>query len=256
MKTLILLIPGLMITVFAFSQNNAQNDSKKSGTSETIAPIFAGNRNITADKQVDNRSVISNYLYNNINYPEEAISCCQQGTEVLRFTVLPSGNVANIKIVNSVCPKIDEEVIRVMSTTNGMWTPGSQNGLPVEMEKEILIVFHLDGFHLGTDNEYFTKKATSWYKRGNSALFEQKNPKKALKCFDNALRYKPHEDALLFARGMVKYELDDTEGARNDWNRMKSLIARGENESNLNLTVENFKDFSGYSNILNSYLHF
>jgi len=250
MKKLALLILSLMVAVLTYGQNKAQNGSEKSSIIELITPVFAGNSNTAAEIQVNNKSVISNYMHNNIIYPESAINCCLQGTEAVQFTVLPNGNLAKIKLINSVCPKIDEEVIRVLNTTNGMWSAGTQNGTPVEMEKEILIVFHLCSFHLGTDDEYFTKKATNWYKRGNYALFENKNYEKALKCYNNALKYKPLEDALLFARGMVKYELDDTEGAKNDWDRMKSLTVRGENENNLGLVVENFKDLPGYNEFL------
>lgn len=249
MKTLSEIILCLILAVFTFGQNKAQNVPEKTGKIDVAAPVYADN-NANRKTEVNNLSVINNYLRNNIKYPEISMDCCLQGTELVQFTVLPTGDLANIKVVNSVCPKIDEEVIRVLRTTNGMWTPAIQNSTPVEMEKEILIVFHLCSFHLGTDDEYFTKKATNWYKRGNRALFEHNNPVKALKCYNNAMKYKPLEEALLFARGMVKFELDDKEGAKNDWNRMKSLIARGENENNVALVVENFKDFSGYNEFM------
>jgi hypothetical protein len=250
MKTLLEIILCLILAVFTFGQNKAQNVPEKAGIIDAAASVFAGNYITNSKTEVNSLSVINNYLRNNITYPEKAMDCCLQGTELVQFTVLPTGDLANIKVVNSICPEIDEEVIRILNTTNGMWTPATQNGTPVEMEKEILIVFHLCSFHLGTDDEYFTKKATNWYKRGNRALFEHNNSVKALKCYNNAMKYKPLEDALLFARGMVKFELDDAEGAKKDWNRMKSLVERGENENNLNLIVENFKGFAGYFEFL------
>ena len=250
MKTLSEIFLCLILAVFTFGQIKAQNVPEKTGIIDTATPVFAGNNYANRKTEVNNLSVLNNYLHNNIKYPESAVDCCLQGTELVQFTVLPNGDLANIKVVNSVCPEIDEEVIRVLNSTSGMWTTATQTGIPVEMKKEILIAFHLEGFHLGTDDEYFMKKAKNWYLRGNRAIFEHNNPEKALKCYNNAVKYKPLDVSLLFSRGMVKFELDDAEGAKNDWNRMKSLVERGENEGNLNPVIENFKDFSGYCEFL------
>lgn len=250
MKTLVFLTSCFLLTTFVFSESKAQTLSSGAGKIEVISPVFPGvdySKEVSHEKNI---SVLNRYLHNNIIYPESAVNCCLQGTEVVKFTVLPTGDLENIKVINSVCPKIDSEVIRVLKTTNGMWTPGTNNGVPVAMEKEILIVFHLEGFHAGTDNEYFIKKATNWYQKGNRALFEQKNPEKALNCYNNALKYRPLEDALLYARGIVKYELNDIEGANEDWNRVKSLVERNENDSHLLLVTENFRNFSGYDELL------
>lgn len=246
MKTFVNFTSFVLLATLTFTEINAQNSLATTGKIEITTPLFSGISYVKGVKTETYRSVIDNYLLNNLVYPEGALNCCNQGTEVVQFTVLPTGNLVNIKVLNSVCPKIDDEVIRVLNTTNGMWIPGTQNGNPVEMQKEILITFHLEGFHAGTDAEYFTKKAKNWYNRGNQALFEQNNPEKALKCYNKAILYKPLEDALLFARGMAKYELDDLTGAKEDWNRMKSLVDRGGNENNLLLVYENFKELQGY----------
>jgi tetratricopeptide (TPR) repeat protein len=248
MKKFVSTMLCIALASFSFGQLKTHGVSGKTGIIEGIEPVFADLNSVNDKNDLNGscNSAIGNYLRNNIKYPESAINCCKQGTEIVRFTVMPNGKLENIEVVNCVCPKIDEEMIRVLKTTNGMWTPGTKNGLPVEMEKEILVVFHLEGFHLGTDEEYFTKKAINWYKKGNQALFEQKNPEKALKCYNNAIKYRPLEDALLFARGMAKYELNDFTRAKEDWKRMKSLVARNENESNLTLVAENFKDLRGY----------
>ncbi len=249
MKKFLEIILCLILTVFTFGQNNAQNVPENNRLIDVIAPVFRCNYN---ENQDNNLSVLNSYLCNNIIYPEYAIDYCLQGTEVVQFTILPSGNLANIKVVNSVCPEIDKEVIRVLSTTSGMWIPGDQNGTPCEMQKELLIVFHLGGIHSGTTDEFFMRKAKNWYVRGNRALFEHHNPGKALKRYNTAMRYRPMEEALLLARGMARLQLYDTGGAKNDFNRFKELVERGGNETNLILIVENFKDFPGYSELLNN----
>lgn len=248
MKKISQIVLCLIMTLFTFGQINAQTLPEKIRVVDVVAPVFTCHN---SENQENNLSVLNSYLCNNIIYPECAIDYCLQGTEVVQFTVLPTGKLANVKVVNSVCEEIDQEIIRVLNTTNGMWIPGNQNGIPCEMQKELLIVFHLGGIHSGTTDEFFMKKARNWYVRGNKALFEQHNPGKALKRYNTAMRYKPMEEALLLARGMAKLQLNDSEGAKNDWNRMIELVDRGANEKNLILRVENFKDISGYSELIN-----
>ncbi len=245
MKSPVNFVICMLFAVLISANCFAQGETVKTGKSGTIPPVTlsTGNQN----NEFAENPVILNYLQNNLKYPEGSAEQCKQGTEVLEFTVLPDGNLANVKVINSVCPKIDKEVTRVLNTTNGMWKPVTQNGQPVETKKEISIMFHLSFFHLGSNDEYFLKKATDWYVKGNHALFDKKDLKKALKCYDNAMRYKPLDNSLLYARGMVKYELGDKTGARNDWDRTKELAARGENQNNLILVTEGFKDFSGYA---------
>lgn len=54
----------------------------------------------------------------NINYPEKARTCFDESTEVAQFTVTTGGNVADFKIINSVCTDVDDEIIRALKKTN------------------------------------------------------------------------------------------------------------------------------------------
>ena len=47
-------------------------------------------------------------------------------------------------IINSVCPVVDEEIIRALKNTNGKWLPGYNNGKPVEYTDQIA---ELKGFN-------------------------------------------------------------------------------------------------------------
>ena len=239
MKTTVFFGICMFIAIFAFGQSYSQNSSTNSEIIKVTPPILIGPNDNMVMLPENNCAFLNKYLVNNVKYPEGAIACCFQGTEVVQFTVTPSGDLKNFKILNSVCPKIDEEMIRVLNSTNGMWIPGTNNGKSVEMEKEVSMVFHLEGFHLGSDKEYFTKKAANWYNKGNNALLIQKNPEKALECYNNALKYLPYEKALLYARGMAKYELKDKVGAEQDWNRVNLLVQTGKSETNLQLLTEN-----------------
>lgn len=250
MKTRALFSICLLLAIASFSECFAQKTLTEIKRSEVIAPELDRTIITIGVSNGLHNSVINQYLYNNIKYPEKSIDCCIQGTEVVKFTVLTDGTLEGIEVINSICPEIDEETVRILKTTDGMWIPGKENGLPINMEKELLITFHLDGFHFGTDKEYFKKKATRWYIKGNRALFEKENLKKALKCYNNGIRFRPLEDALLNARAIVKYELDDIDGAQKDWDRLKRLVFRGENEKYLTILTENFKNFAGYYSML------
>ena len=170
---------------------------------------------------VDNSELIKNFLLKNLVYPEKAIECCKEGTEVVKFTITPNGNISNIKIDNCVCSEIDKEVIRVLNKTNGMWIPAYKDGRPVEAEQELAMVF------CGKDKseiiEHFVAKATIFYNGGNTMLFEKQNAKKALKLYERGLVYLPNDKGLLFMHGVANYELGNEEAALKEWEEFTSL---------------------------------
>ena len=69
-------------------------------------------------------------------------------------------------------------------------------------------------------NELFKEKATNYFNAGSIAFFEKKNAKKALKFYSWGANYLPYDNSLLLMRGLCRYELGDTEGTFEDWNRM------------------------------------
>jgi hypothetical protein len=101
-----------------------------------------------------------------------------------------------------------------------MWLPGYNNGKPVDMTKEVSMVFCLERKTAESIQELFTEKATNYFNSGTKALLEKKNPKKALKFYNWGANYLPNDNSLLLMRGLCRYELGDTEGAFDDWNRV------------------------------------
>ena len=120
MKTRVIFAISMLIAVFAFGQEQKVEEV------EVTAPQYAGIKNPAAMQGVYPNTLIKEYLSQNIVYPEEALTCNIEGTEVVKFTVTIEGNVKDFKIVNSVCPEIDKEVILTLELTNGMWYPGNQ----------------------------------------------------------------------------------------------------------------------------------
>jgi tetratricopeptide (TPR) repeat protein len=219
-----------------------QNETKNLLENEKTTPQFVGNNS-------EDSPQINNYLLENIVCPRETAECRKEGTEIVRFTVTPSGELTNFTVVNSVCPKMDDEFIRVLKTTNGMWKPVYNNGVPTEMQHEVAVM-------VGDYNEniivsHFFINAKKYFEIGSINLLEKQKPAKALKFFNKSGLYLPNDKSLLTLRGLCHYELGDKENAEKDWNRIKTL--GGEVPVGLApaLTIENdISEMKGYSEMI------
>jgi hypothetical protein len=163
---------------------------------------------------------LNDYLASNIQYPVNALLWNEEGVEVVRFIVTPGGEVTDLAVVNSVSGEIDNEVIRVLNTTNGLWKPSLLNGTPVEREREVSITFTTD---VTNPSDRFLRLARKEYVAGNRKFFVRENYKSALYFYDRAVCFVPNDKSALLARGMCKYRLGDKKGACNDWNRVRTL---------------------------------
>jgi TonB family protein len=185
---------------------------------------------------------VDDYLRNTVQYPQEAVNNGTEGTEVLKFVITSLGKLADFIIINSVSDEFDEEVIRTLKMTGGMWQPGSINGKPVDMEKEVAVTFKLHP----TDD--FVAMAKKYLDQGNKMLMKG-NPGKALKLFDKGINVLPNEQALLAVRGLCRYQLGDEDGAIRDMNRLKSLGYFDNPNADNEYLSDNYKDLKGYAEI-------
>lgn len=218
MKKIVILSLGLILSFVLIIQSTAQNPSAKNNE---VAPQFKGDKNTSAILNADNSILVDNYLVENLVCPKQAAECCKEGTEIVQFTVTESGDVKDFKVINSVCSELDDEVIRVLKTTNGMWSPGLKGDKPVAMTKEVAFMF-------GDQNRdaivnYFVTAASRNYKNGSKQLLVKNNPKKAMWYFDKGINYMPNDKALLALRGLCHYELGEIASAEKDWNRILTL---------------------------------
>lgn len=72
------------------------------------------------------------YIGENLRYPVIAAENGITGTVYIQFVVNKNGQVTNIEVVRGVDPALDNEAIRVISSSPG-WTPGKQRGKPVNV---------------------------------------------------------------------------------------------------------------------------
>jgi TonB family protein len=221
MKTISIFATIMLIAIFAFGQD--QIPGVKVPEVKVTPPQFAGIENAFKIQSSSQNALINNYLSKHVNFPEKAELRRMEGTEVVQFTVTTEGNVTDFIIINSICKEIDYEVIQALQQTKGMWIPGFNNNEPVEMTKEVSMVFYLDDGTSKPTHEIFSEKATEYFNTGNINLFEKHNVKKAMKSYAMGVNYLPYDKSLLLWRGMCRYELGDKEGAREDWSRIITL---------------------------------
>ena len=89
-------------------------------------------------------AALMKYLQGHLNYPEKALKKNKQGKCIVQFVVTKTGNVGEVKVVRSVYPDLDNEAQRVVSNLP-RFTPGKQNGQPVNVWYTVPITFHLVG---------------------------------------------------------------------------------------------------------------
>lgn len=211
MKTKGIILTTLIFSVLTAGQTYAQILLKET---QITPPKFPAKEFVV---QGQTSASLDEYLSKHVQYPGEAFRDHQIGTEVIRFEVSATGDLGGFYVINSVSPEIDRAVIRVLETTSGQWIPGFINGEPVDMTQEVSLVFK-------TNNNYdMAGMARNYQDKGNKKLFVKKDPRSALKYYNQAIRLLPHEESFLAARSLCKYELGDERGAVRDLERILAL---------------------------------
>ena len=89
-------------------------------------------------------SAFNNYVSSRLSYPIIAKENGIQGKVVVSFIIDELGLIQNPKIVRSVHPSLDYEVLQTISSMP-RWTPGTQRGRPVSVQMTVPFNFVLDG---------------------------------------------------------------------------------------------------------------
>jgi protein TonB len=83
------------------------------------------------------------YISQNLSYPQIAIDNGIFGKVFVQFVVDQKGNAVDVQVVRGVDPSLDNEALRLIKSTSGMWTPGRQRGNPVKVRYTFPISFRL-----------------------------------------------------------------------------------------------------------------
>jgi len=239
MKKILFLVLCIIISFITLGQVKKEYVDEIKGVSVS-PPTFLG---AVQPSQNEKNNSLNEYLSKELQYPEESKIQMKEGTVVVKFAVLSSGQLIDFHVVNSVSPEVDEEVVRALKTTDKMWNPGTSNNSPVAMESEVSVAFIIGEGSAITKE--FADHAKHYFEKGSKKMYLEKNCKGALKCYNKAICYLPNDESILLTRGMCKYELGDKQGACQDWNRVKTL---GGGDIYLN----DFCELKGYAEMINT----
>jgi len=96
-----------------------------------------------ADRQSCSGQAIISFFYKHLNLPSIFKTSCVEGTSVVQFTIGKDGKVKSVKVVRSLHPALDKELIRVAQLLP-TFIPGRQSGRAVDVQYNIPIKIRLD----------------------------------------------------------------------------------------------------------------
>jgi TonB family protein len=218
MKRMVVLILLATFSVAVFAQ-----DPVALGELKVTPPRFAGIDNVVPFLKNMETQSMGDYVSENFHYPDQMDMNIDEGTVIVQFKILPTGKLADFQVINSVSPEVDAEVLRVLESTNGMWIPGTSDGKPVAMKREFALLVKLGGSKESAEAKDFVEIARSSFSKGCTLFLDRNKPQRALKHYDKGIRYRPNDKALLYMRGLCRYQAGNEEGARTDWHRLRDL---------------------------------
>lgn len=87
-----------------------------------------------AEKQSFKGGDLNKFLVKELRYPSQAQIQGLSGRVIVEFVIEKDGSVSNVRSIKGIGSGCDEEAVRVIKLTNGMWSPGKNNGHPVRLK--------------------------------------------------------------------------------------------------------------------------
>ncbi len=113
-------------------------------------PLFPGTGNFSgeqAKKQEYSLQKLMGFVGTHLKYPEEARKKGIQGTVIAQFVVKKDGSIGKLKIIRDIGEGCGDAVMAVLKTIQELpdkWTPGKQNGQPVNVMYTLPVKFALN----------------------------------------------------------------------------------------------------------------
>ena len=85
---------------------------------------------------------VRDYIFSHLSYPARAIEEEIEGTVLVRFTLMKSGDIDSIEVIAPVHPLLDREAVRLIRNMP-KWEPVYWQGRPVELSYEVPVIFEL-----------------------------------------------------------------------------------------------------------------
>ncbi len=83
------------------------------------------------------------YIRDNLNYPQIALENGISGKVLVQFVVDQKGNVIDVQVVRGVDASLDNEALRLIKSSSGLWVPGKQREKAVKVKFTFPITFKL-----------------------------------------------------------------------------------------------------------------
>lgn len=125
--------------------SNSEKENEVFNVVEEI-PRFPGCEEIKteAKKKSCSDAALLDYIYTNLEHPEEAVEKKINGNVVMQFMIETDGFVSGIKVVRSLgygCDQAAIDIIESMNSLEEAWRPGHQRGNPVRVLYTLPIKF-------------------------------------------------------------------------------------------------------------------
>ena len=121
-------------------------DGKKVSVTYTMPVVFR-NINKTMKPATFKGGGMSNFLdwvLSSIKLPQQIVENKISGEIQVSFTITDKGKIEHPSIIKSVHPLLDNEVLRVISSSP-VWVPAEKNGSPVPVTCSLPLRFSWDG---------------------------------------------------------------------------------------------------------------
>jgi TonB family protein len=139
---------GIALVLFLFTLSVMLMAQQKSTTTkktdtETRSEQMGFTSTKKAPQYKGGKEAMSKFIYQNMQYPEDAREQKIEGDVELQFSVDVDGSVTNVQVMKKVSPSIDAEAIRVVKSMPG-WIPGQNGVVKIMMKTSLIIGFHLN----------------------------------------------------------------------------------------------------------------
>ncbi len=168
-------------------------------------PVFVGSGS--------EASSLKHYIDTNLNYPFQAMANCIEGLVVIEYILTAEGEVQETEFMSSVGAGCDEEALRIIRSTSGMWLPAEKDGKKADCRVVSQVMFK-------SPNPRCERTLDYYYKKANDAYYNQ-NYQRAINYFNHILRINPLDHSARLKRGISFLENGKRDKACFDWKSME-----------------------------------
>ena len=141
MKKILFSILFVCAYLYGFSQDTTHIVADKLAKELDEVPVFVVVEKNASFKGGD-INTFRNWIMSQVTYPESTRQKGTQGKVIAQFVVNAKGIVENVKVLRSLDPYCDAEVVRVINSSP-KWSPGRARGKAVKQQFVLPVVFKL-----------------------------------------------------------------------------------------------------------------